>query len=931
MNAVLVVVLVAVMVSSSGYLGYRASPSTASRPETVSPSVRSEQPSGYAHHDDSVPNATNLYTPYTLNPTNESLGLQHGAGRRSGSGNGSSVDATPSPLSSSSVTTGYWIELNSTAFPGNARGQPNWPIGPNSWSVADDPKDGYSILFGGNLNHCNSSGCTNLGYLDATWAFVNGQWVILESPAYGPFSHGSECYQWHNGVNTSRLVSCPSARTKAAMTYDSTDGYVLLFGGTYNQTCNNCALNDTWEYSNGNWTNVTANQHLNPPGGIWSPSGSFSQAPLVNDPMDGYVLDGSCTTTTCYAFANGLWKLVNLTTNVPTPCGGGNIIPDGNLMAEDSTDGYVLGDYIDSCSPFTYSTWYSYRSGVIANSSVSTAWPSIRNYEGVAFDPDLSGVLLFGGCNLSYQCFGSNQPHLLGDTWLYSGSKWTQLESHAYGAGGSTYCYLYSNGVNTSKTALCPPVSDSMTIVYDSTDNMLWLCPWTPVPGNTTQYIYVVENLSNPVVSTHVSVVGHNVTFSEATPSGWGALVAMNWIGLPTGCGSPSSLIVNCTLTTPGTYTVSFTEERFEAGLYDNFTSANVTLLVHPKESITGIATYPVVDMGANESFRSSVSGGLAPYSTTWRFGDGSSSQSVNATHEYARSGNFTAHLWINDSIGDSMNLTTTLKVIPPLTAILNFSSSTPLLAQTVAITVNASGGLGPYEYSYVGLPYGCYSENKSTIGCLPTQSGFYNISALVHDQGNATVNVTREMHVIFDFNVVVPASTPVGKQLTIMVNTNETFNGTAINKSALFTPDGGYGTFTYNYSGLPPGCVSKDVATLTCTPTQAGNYTVTVSVHDQAGDHQAHSVVVHIVGSAPSTTPPSKSSTPGFLGLPDNDGYILIGAIVVAVVVIAAAALLMRGRGKRAAPAPSSKEEPESKEERKAEKEPSPESEKKE
>jgi hypothetical protein len=120
------------------------------------------------------------------------------------------------------------------------------------------------------------------------------------------------------------------------------------------------------------------------------------------------------------------------------------------------------------------------------------------------------------------------------------------------------------------------------------------------------------------------------------------------------------------------------------------------------------------------------------------------------------------------------------------------------------------------------------------------------------------------------------------------MVNANETFNGTAINKSALFSPDGGYGAFTYAYSGLPPGCTSADVAVLTCTPTQAGKYSVTVNVHDQVGDHQTHTVLVNIV--------PANSG--GLLGLSGNDGYYLLAGIGAAVILgLIAVVLVMRRR----------------------------------
>lgn len=100
----------------------------------------------------------------------------------------------------------------------------------------------------------------------------------------------------------------------------------------------------------------------------------------------------------------------------------------------------------------------------------------------------------------------------------------------------------------------------------------------------------------------------------------------------------------------------------------------------------------------------------------------------------------------------------------------------------------------------------------------------------------------------------------------------------------------GGTGALSYAYSGLPPGCASTNASTLTCTPTQPGSYTVTVTVTDTAGhaDHAAVSLVVN-----PAAT---------ILGLDPAVAYVLFAAIA-AVVVLALAWVFLRSRKKRQAP----------------------------
>lgn len=46
----------------------------------------------------------------------------------------------------------------------------------------------------------------------------------------------------------------------------------------------------------------------------------------------------------------------------------------------------------------------------------------------------------------------------------------------------------------------------------------------------------------------------------------------------------------------------------------------------------------------------------------------------------------------------------------------------------------------------------------------------------------------------------------------------------------------GGKTPYTYSYSGLPPGCSSSDLSTLTCAPSSGGTYSVVVTVKDQSG-----------------------------------------------------------------------------------------------
>ncbi len=51
-------------------------------------------------------------------------------------------------------------------------------------------------------------------------------------------------------------------------------------------------------------------------------------------------------------------------------------------------------------------------------------------------------------------------------------------------------------------------------------------------------------------------------------------------------------------------------------------------------------------------SFTSTPSGGLAPYSYAWTFGDGASATSQNPSHIYTVAGTFSASLTVTDANG---------------------------------------------------------------------------------------------------------------------------------------------------------------------------------------------------------------------------------------------------------------------------------------
>ena len=77
----------------------------------------------------------------------------------------------------------------------------------------------------------------------------------------------------------------------------------------------------------------------------------------------------------------------------------------------------------------------------------------------------------------------------------------------------------------------------------------------------------------------------------------------------------------------------------------------------------------------------------------------------------------------------------------------------------------------------------------------------------------------------------------------------------------------GSAGTLSYTYTGLPTGCVSTDLATLSCLPTGPGTFVVTVQVSNGLGHQVNASAVALLVNPDPRVSPLSASPSSAPVG----------------------------------------------------------------
>ncbi|HZY71269.1 MAG TPA: kelch repeat-containing protein [Thermoplasmata archaeon] len=219
----------------------------------------------------------------------------------------------------------------------------------------------------------------------------------------------------------------PSLREGAAVAYDQADQEVVLFGGCAAV----CPLGDTWTYSGGVWTNLTA-------GFTVQPTARSSAAFAYDGFYHGLVLFGGRSRTTTLAdqwvFRGNTWYPTDLT-NATHPSARSLSVLVGDPRDSESVmfggvdgNGSVLGD-----------TWVLNGGSWQQLSLSPPSAPTARSASVATYYSGIRYVMLFGGADASGRA--------LGDSWAFFGNAWSRLAVGATSA---------------------PPARASATFVFDS-------------------------------------------------------------------------------------------------------------------------------------------------------------------------------------------------------------------------------------------------------------------------------------------------------------------------------------------------------------------------------------------------------------------------------------------------------------------------------
>ncbi|MCI4347418.1 MAG: PKD domain-containing protein, partial [Thermoplasmata archaeon] len=495
---------------------------------------------------------------------------------------------------------------------------------------------------------------------------------------------------WTNLTTT--VASGPSGRL-TVMTWDATDGYVLLFGGESASGI----LSDSWTYLNGTWTNITAST-------VGSPPGLFAGG-MAFDPSSGNVI--------LFGGENHTFKNQKQTwsyhskhwTNLTSSLGSSPSARAFPAMATDSTDAQIVLYGGQSTSGFVRDTWV-YKNVAWTNETSAAPVGALVPYALASDDPPDHGVLMFGPL-----VYNGSQVHL--GTYLFTGGIWRNLTStlviqpspialgqtaylpaaagvFAVGevlfnrTGGTVLSQItweFAGGAwknLTGATGQQPRVGLAGGVAADPWDSTLIAFGGENLGGGgplVNSYTWVLS--AAPAVTASVSPhnvidAGMAVTFTGTVANG----IAPNIPAWTFGDGGTAATLSGShTYSGTGLFTATLTVTSFSGSVG----AALVSVYVNPALAVSGV-TPTNATQGTSAAFGATVAGGTGPFAYAWGFGDGSSASTAsNPSHTYGSAGTYTVTVKVTDSLGSFVNVTSKVTVASKPSTAVELGSGTGL------------------------------------------------------------------------------------------------------------------------------------------------------------------------------------------------------------------------------------------------------------
>lgn len=174
---------------------------------------------------------------------------------------------------------------------------------------------------------------------------------------------------------------------------------------------------------------------------------------------------------------------------------------------------------------------------------------------------------------------------------------------------------------------------------------------------------------------------------------------------------------------------------------YSNIVNVTIPFPLH----IVITASVTTLDVGQEDQFSSSTTGGVPPYSnyqwhSNWTSIAGATSSSFVFTPR--TNGTYYIYASVQDTLAKPVNSNQILVKVNPLPVInISASNSTLTVGQQAQFSSSTTGGATPYSYRWYSNGDPIADATSSSFIFTPTAAGTYNIYATVQDSSNATAS----------------------------------------------------------------------------------------------------------------------------------------------------------------------------------------------
>jgi PKD repeat protein len=414
--------------------------------------------------------------------------------------------------------------------------------------------------------------------------------------------------------------------------------------------------------------------------------------------------------------------------------------------------------------------------------------------------------------------------------------------------GGATpYTYSWTFGDGATSTVANPTraytTAGTFTVTLTVTDSS------TPTQSKVaTHSVSVSTGLAADFTSSPAHpIIGGTVTFTS-TVTGGTTPYTYSW---SFGDGGTSS-VANPThsYATAGSFTVTLTVTDSSTPAQSRTASHTIVVASAVTADFTSTPSGPTA--GQTVTFTSTVSGGTTPYTYSWNFGDGGTSNVANPTHAYSTAGTFTVTLTVTDSSTPAQTATPshTVTVSTGLAADFTSSPAHPVIGGTVTFTSTVTGGKTPFVYAWT------FGDGGTSSVANPTHayatSGSFSVTLVVTDSSTPAQSSTAS-------HTVTVASALAG-------GFTASPSAPTIGQTVTFTSTVSGGTIPYSYSWTFGDSGTSTLANPTHAYATAGTFTVTLIVTDSSTPAQSvtatHSVTISAKLAADFTFSPTSPTT---------------------------------------------------------------------